>query len=583
MRVEPTTGDLITKTADGDELRQALPKIYQQVQNQNKEIGGKYQILRDETVAFALPNYDHSGSLVIDPTVAFTTFIQGSSEDFPVAIAVNESGYSFVTGFTLSNDFPLLNQVDYPSKNCDLVNEFTPAPPGVFEVPLPAPGGPSCGEQAFLAVLSPTGTLLASSYIFGPGFDNPLAIAADSQGVYIAGITNSPSATNQIDLVPTPGKFANAFVLKFNSAGENLEWVTELGGASGSSGATSIALDSSHAAYITGTTCAFDFRTTGYFPQGYRTTPWQGVLKGACDAFVAKIDYLGHPLYATFLGGSSLDEGQGIAVDGQGYAYVTGMTCSPDFPDFNTTGPHGFPGFGCEEEGNGYTAFVTKVLPDGSGALYSFYLGGTEKGGVVPADIGNAIAVDAIGEAYVTGLTASPNFFVSTITTPLQQTLPCEGAVSPSGKPLPCESAFVTKIFPLGSVGFSTYLGTTAGRTVGDSIAVNSIGQIYVAGRTDSTVGFPAAPASTPNPYEGYLTKLSPSLDSAVFTTLLGAEINSIAILKPTSLRSIIDSFFFTSIYTTGYRYMPGSDVNDPANVDVFVVEVSDAHAPVVF
>jgi Beta-propeller repeat len=569
IQIEPSTGDLLVKMANGAELRQARPRIYQQIQNQKRGVSGEYQMVGQETVAFAVADYDHRNPLIIDPTVEFTTFIAGSAEDFPISIAVDGSGNSYITGFTLSNDFPLILNTDPYAKNCTLVEELT------FNGSLDNPatfGG--CNEEAFVAVLSPNGTLLTSTYIFGPGYDHARAIAVDSQGVYIAGITNSPSGTNQIDLVPTPGKFGNAFVLKLDSAAHNLEWVTELGGENGSTEAFSIALDSTHAAYIAGTTCSPDFRTTGYFPQGYRITPWQGVLKGDCDAFAAKIDYLGHPLYATYLGGSSLDSAQSIAVDNQGYAYVTGSTCSPDFPAVNgELLKYGYPGEGCGAgQSGGSTAFVTKILPDGSGGLYSILLGGrwnpenVVEGEVVqPFALGTSIAVDAIGEAYVTGVTRSTDFFTTS-------------GVIQNSYPAPPGAAFVARVSPLGTVLYSTFLGSTQGETEGHSIALNALGQIYVAGSTSSSTGFPGAPvnAPKPNPNEGFLTKLSPTLDAVSFTTFLGDNITAIAIPRAHSLFSVILAIRDTEVYTTGVRFRPGPD--DSANdLDGFVVRVSDS------
>jgi len=561
IRIEPATGDLLIKTLDGADLRQVRPRIYQQVENQKREVAGRFQLLDHRTVTFALADYDPDRAVIIDPSVVFTTFIEGYSEDFPVAIAADQSGNSYITGFTLSTDpstdgaYPLVGGVSVPAKNCELVQELVAN--ADFDIPL------NCQQEAFLTKLSPTGAILFSTYIGGSGFDVTRGVAVDSTGVYVAGLTNSPDfGTGQYAFAG--GQWGNAFVAKFTLTGDAVSYVTRWGGGGASNEAFAIALDSSHAAYIAGTTCSVDFPTSQYFSA---TSPWQKAYNGNCDAFVGKLDASGNQVYGTYLGGSSNDEARGIAVDNRGYAYVTGDTCSFNFPDFNTNGMHGFPGFGCEE-GDGYTAFVSKVLPDGSGGLYSFYLGGTRQGDVVPADIGQSIAVDALGEAYVTGLTVSPNFF--TTSGALQKTIPCGG----SGL---CQSAFVAKVFPLGSVGFSTYFGASVDRTVGDSIAVNVFGQIYVAGRTDSTVGLPGAPALTPNPYAGFLTKLSPSLDSVVFTTLLGAEINSIALTRPTSLPGIITSFFSTSIYTTGFRYRPGSDVSDPTNADAFVVKENDS------
>ena len=120
-------------------------------------------------------------------------------------------------------------------------------------------------------------------------------------------------------------------------------------------------------------------------------------LGGGTDAFVAKLNPAGSALvYSTYLGGSSLDYGNGIAVDAAGDAYVTGVTTSTNFPTANP--------FQATNPGGVQDAFVTKLNPAGSALVYSTYLGGTGD------EIGNGIAVDSAGDAYVTGDTTSTNF-----------------------------------------------------------------------------------------------------------------------------------------------------------------------------
>jgi hypothetical protein len=553
MWIESGTGDLLLKTEDGQELRQARPNIYQQIGNRKMTVDGGYQILDQQTVAFAVAGYDRAQSLVIDPTVVFTTFLTGNSADVPVGVAADSSGNSYITGFTLSSDFPMVGGMPAPSKDCDLFDAI----------------GFNCGFRAFVAKLSPTGTLLFSTFFGGDGFDLPKAIAVDSTGIFITGRTNSVDFGS--------GQYAygfssdgNAFVTKMTLNGQALYWAIRFGGVGGINEANAIALDSSHAAYVAGKTCAVDFPTSQYFSATLK--PWQKAYAGDCDAFVVKVDPYGSLFggYSTYVGGSSLDEALAIGVDSQGYAVITGDTCSPNFPNLNAPA-RGFPGNGCTKAGQtgGNTAFVTKILPNGSGALYSIFLGGTKTSTVTPADYGNGIFVDGTGNAYITGNTISPNFFTGS---------PPFNVIQPTKPNCPypiCTSAFVANLSPLGTVRLSTYLGGN-NSTVGEKIVVNPGGQIYVAGNTAAT-NLPGAPAITPNPTAGFVTKLSPTLGSISFTTFLGADIRGLAIQPQASRVGLFNVFNGTILHTTGIRYRPRSDVSNFNNVDGFVVKLNDA------
>jgi len=176
-------------------------------------------------------------------------------------------------------------------------------------------------------------------------------------------------------------------VAKLNPAGSGLLYATFLGGSDGDRG-SGIAVDGGGNAYVTGPTYSSDFPTT---PGAFDTT-YSGP-----DVFVAKLNPAGSGLvYATFLGGSSVDHGFGIAVDGGGNAYVTGVTASSDFP--------AIPGvFDTTHNGEG-DAFVAKLNPAGSGLVYATFLGGSSD------DQGFGIAVDGSGNTYVTGRTYSSDF-----------------------------------------------------------------------------------------------------------------------------------------------------------------------------
>ncbi len=216
--------------------------------------------------------------------------------------------------------------------------------------------------------------------------------------------------------------------------------------------------------------------------------------------------------YSTYLGGSGGSSGEGIAIDSQGYIYITGTVASNNFPTANALQP----AFMGDND-----VFVTKLDPTGSVMIYSTYLGSTGD------DRGLAIAVDDSGAAYITGQTTSPDF----------PTLnPVQSAYA-GGGPINGGDAFVAKLDPSGSVLlFSTYLGG-AGDDVARSIAVGASGKIWVAGSTSSQ-DFPLAAATQPSfgggARDGFIAGLDPDGSRLLFSSYVGGsaadDANAIAV-----------------------------------------------------
>ena len=203
--------------------------------------------------------------------------------------------------------------------------------------------------------------------------------------------------------------------------------------------------------------------------------------------------------YSTYLGGSNDDVGFGIAVDTVGNAYVTGFTDSTNFP--TTTGAFQ-PVFG-----GTFDAFVTKLNPTGSGLVYSTYLGG---GGT---DVSRGIAVDTLGNAYVTGATSSSNF----PTTPGAFQTAFGGVFD----------AFVTKLNPTGSMlVYSTYLGGSNDDD-GGGLAIDTVGNAYVTGRTASS-NFPTTAGAFDTTFNGatdaFVAKVDATGSGLVYSTFLGGS-----------------------------------------------------------
>ncbi len=368
---------------------------------------------------------DSSGS-----TLLYSTYLGGSQDDVGSAIAVDSAGNAYVTGSTFSTDFPTANPLQPRLGNC-------------------------CMDDAFVAKLDSTGsTLVYSTYLGGADNDEASAIAVDGDGnAYVTGYTVSTNFPTANPLQPAKGGVdgsnSNAFVAKLNPAGSALVYSTYLGGSQSDVG-SGIAVDSTDNVYLTGYTQSPDFPTANAL---------QPMYGGFQDAFVAKLDSSGSTLlYSTYLGGSSVEFGNGVAVDSTGNLYVTGQTGSADFPTANPLQP---------VNGGGYDAFVAKLDVTGSTLLYSTYLGGSQFDG------GFGIAVDSSGNAYVTGSTASTNFPTAN---PLQ---PANGGGY---------DAFVAKLDATGStVLYSSYLGGSQ-EEEGYGIAVDSSGNAaYVTGYTLST------------------------------------------------------------------------------------------------
>src|SRR5208283_2947007 len=296
-----------------------------------------------------------------------------------------------------------------------------------------------------------------STYLGGDAAEG-YAIAVDTAGdAYVtgsAGFTNFPTANGLQPALGGPNA-TNAFITKFNSHGSALVYSTYLGGSNLDTG-YGIAVDTAGNAYVTGVTSSANFPTVNAL---------QATLAGSENAFITKINASGSALiYSTYLGGSGYDAGMGIAVDASGNVYVTGNTSSTNFPKVNA--------LQSTLAGN-YNGFVTKFNATGSALIYSTYLGGS--GG----DQGNGIAVDASGNAYVTGITSSFDF-------PTVNAL--QSAYAGTYDP------FVTEINANGSaLIYSTYLGGS-NRDFGLGIAADPSGNAYVTGNTSST-NFPTANA----------------------------------------------------------------------------------------
>ena len=385
-------------------------------------------------------------------------------------------------------------------------------------------------------------TLSYATYLGGSRDDFGLAIAVDASGnAYVTGSTDSsifPTTPDAFQITLGGGLEPNVFVSKLNVNGSALIYSTYLGGNGryGDQG-SGIAVDASGNAYVTGF-AAPNFPTT---PGAFQSTYTQGTgCSPPCPhAFITKLNATGSGLvYSTYLSGTDdFDYGSGIAVDSSGNAYVIGNTISSDFP---TT-----PGAFQTTFGGDVDAFVTKLNAAGSSLLYSTYLGGPR------FDAGRSIAVDASGNAYVTGETigsfpTTPGAFKTTF---------------PGGE----EDAFVSKLDATGSaLDYSTYLGGSGVGGYGDAgngIAVDASGNAYVGGQTYSS-DFPTTPGAFQTTYggkeDGFVSKLNAAGSALVYSTYLGG--------------SDLDWAFGITVDAFGNAYVTGQTYssNFPVTADAF-------------
>jgi hypothetical protein len=494
-------GDLVIHMIGG-EVRLLKPFVYQEVDGARRIVSGRYALQGDDQVGFAVAAYDASRPLIIDPVLAYSTYLGGSGTDSASRIAVDGAGNAYVTGQTSSVDFPAEG----------------PSPDG----PLQAYFGGGTND-VFVTKVKANGTALVySTYLGGNRDDQGFGIAVDGAGnAYVTGWTDStnfPTGTDAFQVVYGGGE-SDAFVAKLNPAGDVLVYSTYLGGSDGDAG-YGVAVDTTGNAYVAGWTNSLNFPTTASafqtsFGDAFVTkldgtgsalmySTYLSVngeaevgeiavdaagnayvvgslwfFNGDTAAMVVKFDASGSKLvyFNTFRGtrsdGSLKDFGFGIAVDGDGNAYVTGWTKSPDFPTTeNAFQPVFAGGKKCSRLSCPGDVFVAKLDPDGA-LVYSSYLGGKD------GDTAYDIAVDSAGSAYLTGVTASKRDFPTA--DPFQ---PAFGGGY--------QDAFVAKVDATGSaLLYSSYLGGS-GTDIGLGIAVDGDGNAYVTGWTTST-DFPTA------------------------------------------------------------------------------------------
>lgn len=414
-------GDLIIKSSAAT-VTDTKPFTYQIINGKKVAVDSKYTINKN-TVGFEIGAYNTGLPLIIDPTVEFFETIITAGKDMANSIDVDSAGNFYVTGETYVEGF------------------------------LVTDGSTLKGSSdVFVMKYSTNGNRIYSTFIGGTteGINTDIGngIAVDSQGsAYVTGktfATDFPVTSNFDD--SSNGGF-DAFLLKLNQNG-SINFSTYVGGSGDDSG-NSIAVNSDYI-YLTGETNSSNFPLNNPYD----------TFNGNSEVFISKFNIAGgSPVFSTHHGGASEEQGYGITVDSSGNFYVAGVTNSTDFTKSNARDTL---------LGGSKDAFVIKLNSSNS-LVYATYLGGSNN------DVGQSIAADSSGNAYVTGYTMSNDFPINAAS---DSTL--NGSYD----------AFVSKLNPTGaSLIYSTYYGYGENSDYAYGIDVDNSGRAFVSVRTSD--GYP--------------------------------------------------------------------------------------------
>lgn len=479
LRID-SDGSLVAATLWGD-ITQRAPRSWRiGGDGVRQNIDSQFVLFDGNTFGFRAEIGDPEFATVIDPGITYSTFLGGTRGEHGCGAAVDDKCGVFVTGDTLS--------IDYPTTF------------GSFDVTS------NGGVDVFVTRLNPNfSDLIYSTFIGGTGADYGHGVAVPSggghfPGLHGAGVAHVSGGTTSTDFPVSPNAFdgtangnSDAFIFALSSDGSQLLYSTYVGGSGddGVIGGQAIALDSSGGIYITGYTGSADFPTTALAADNTHN--------GMADIFVCRFTPDGTSMvYSSLCGGSGIDTGVVIDVDDSGFAYVGSSSSSVDFP--TTIGAYSTGVVGLS---NGV---VTKMSTNGSVVLYSSYTGGT-------SDFVRGISVEN-GECYVAGYCLSSGF----PTTP--------GAAQPLANSN--GDAFVLK---LGVNGTTAVYATLLGGSMTDGITdldTDGSGRAYVSGWTDS-FDFPVTSGiAYDNSYNGYrdsfCTRLTVDGASFDYSTYLGGS-----------------------------------------------------------
>jgi uncharacterized protein (TIGR03437 family) len=531
--------------APGLTLEQHKPVVYQMRKGVRVPVEASFQLTGTSAVTFALGDYDRAAALVIDPVIGYSTYLGGNTIDEFDHAAVDDAGNVYMVGSSDSSNFPTKPEASPRGKLDVIVVKLDPSGKNILYSTILGGSGRDHGysiavdkdgnayitgftesvnfpilnqfqlyhnnRDAFVSKLGPSGELKYSTFLGGAkpqpcgcaGNDDGYAIAVNSLGqAFVAGYTFASDFPTTVAPKTLPDR-GEAFLAVLNAAGNGLVYSMYIGAQEGDDTAYAVALDRSGNAYVAGSTTSKTFATT----EG----AVQRVFNGGSpygDAFIVRVGLQpnGQPgiLASTLFGGSRDDFAAGIAIDPAGNVYITGST---DSPNLSITGGAMQTSYaGGINWGDGYLAKFDATLTK---RIFATYFGG---GG---DDVGLAVDVDGAGAAYLTGWTDSGNYPVTADA--VQKTL--------AGK----SDAYIIKISADGAKAeFSSYLGTP-GDDEGFDVALTASGQVWMVGDTNGDA-WPGVLSNALQPhrsgdYDAFATRLE--IGPAVPLVTLGSVVNA--------------------------------------------------------
>jgi hypothetical protein len=535
-------GALVLHVAGGGRVVESAPRAFQRIADRRVAVPVGFVLTGRHRYAVRVGRYNTHRRLVVDPS--YSTYLGGSGSEVcdlganavPVKTVLNAKGDLFVTTGTSSPNFPTTAGTVGARRNstgdCAIsVTELNPAGTGLIystvigasdetgtqfnDIPagiavnatgdvyvdgedqgdFPTTPGAyqtvnnSIGPGSFLFKLGPGGTkLVFSTLLHGSATDIANGLAVDTAGhAFVVGDTYSsdfPTTSGVVDR--SLGGTPSGYVTEFNTTGTALVYSTYV---ADSTLTEAVAVNADDDAFITGTAFGAYPTTSGAY---------QRTGRGGNDAYVTELNPTGTArVYSTLLSGNAEDDGEGIAVDSHGDAYVEGLTVSTDYP---TTSGSFQPK---SKQKSGFGSFVTKLNSTGTGLVYSTYLTANQR--IEPF---SGIAVNSSGDAYVTGDTNATNFPTT--------------AHAVQKKNVGFSDLYLTEFNPAGSrLVYSTLLGGSSS-DYGGNVALNSARDIAIVGDSSST-NFPTSHgayqphlargvnAGTLNPDDLVVVKLTPS------------------------------------------------------------------------